>query len=112
MGVAGRGLTYDVLAAVTELDAAPLTAALHELRDRRLLRADHRTTTVELRHPLLCEAVLRMLVPGEAQDEHRRLAQALAAGGEVMAAEVATHWQVGAGPGRGARVADPSRPGR
>ena len=93
LGIAGRGLTYDVLTASTELHEVPLTAALRELRDRRLLRTDHRTTTVELRHPLLGEAVLRMLVPGEAQTEHRRLARALATEAGAAAAEVATHWQ-------------------
>ena len=93
LGIAGRGLTYDVLTASTELDEVPLTAALRELRDRRLLRTDHHTTTVELRHPLLGEAVLRMLVPGEAQTEHRRLARALATDAGAAAAEVATHWQ-------------------
>lgn len=98
LGIAGRGLPYDVIAATVQLDEARLTAALRELRDRRLLRADHRTSTVELRHPLLGEAVLRMLVPGEAPTEHRRLAQALADDADAPAAEVATHWQAAGAP--------------
>ncbi|MEP6813961.1 MAG: AAA family ATPase [Marmoricola sp.] len=95
LGVADRGLTSAQLRDVTDLGAEALAARLHDLDRRRLLRTvdGH---VVELRHPLLAEAIRRRLVAGEAADEHRRLAVALAASPDPSAAEVAEHWQ-GAG---------------
>ena len=92
LAVAGRPLTPELLARATGLGAAELVRALHELDDRRLLRPGA-GNAVELRHPLLGEAVHRHLFATEAAEEHGRMAAALAATEDVPAAEVAEHWQ-------------------
>ena len=98
LGVADRPLDEALLERATGLEAAELTAALHELMDQRLLRAgNHRP--LELRHPLLAEAIRRRLLVGELADEHRRLAQALALGPDPSPAEIAEHWQMAGDPG-------------
>ncbi len=48
---------------------------------------------VQLRHPLLAEAVRRRLTAGEIAREHRRIAAALAGTMGANPAEVATHWR-------------------
>lgn len=92
LGVADRSFTAGQLQAITGLEPAALTSALHALEQR------HLTTTEEhaarLRHPLLAEAVRRRLVAGEESDEHRLVATALADGGEASAVEIAEHWQL------------------
>lgn len=93
LGIAGRGLTHDAVARATGLEHEAVTAALHDLRDRHLLRADRGVGRVELRHPLLAEAVVRLLMPGEERLEHERLAGALAGEDGASPAEVAAHWQ-------------------
>ncbi len=92
LGVADRPLDDAVLVRASGLEPAELAAGLHELLDRRLLRSGH-DRSVELRHPLLAEAIRRRLLAGELADEHRRLAEALAQGPDPSPAEVAEHWQ-------------------
>ncbi|WP_344042268.1 hypothetical protein [Nocardioides panacihumi] len=88
-----------MLAAVTDLAPADLTSGLHELADRCLLAAAT-NRAVELRHPLLAEAIRRRLVGPEAAEEHRRLAIALADRTEPEPAEVAEHWRHADDPGQ------------
>ena len=93
LGFADRGLRDDVLRQSTVLSQDELTTALHELRDRRLVASVRSGSEVQLSHPLLAEAVRRRAMPGEAADQHRRLAAALASSTDVVAAEVAAHWE-------------------
>jgi tetratricopeptide (TPR) repeat protein len=92
LGIADRALDDGLLTDITGLDDADLTAGLHELADRHLLRRanGHR---VELGHPLQAEAVRRRLVTLETVAEHRRIADALGRSADPSAAEVAEHWQ-------------------
>ena len=62
------------------------------MTDRRLLQppSGH---DVQLRHPLLADAIRLRLLPTETAAEHRRLAAALAADADPSPAEVAAHWQ-------------------
>jgi tetratricopeptide (TPR) repeat protein len=92
LAVADRALDDGLLADITRLDSAGLSAGLHELADRHLLRASsgHR---VELGHPLQAEAIRRRLVTPEALAEHRRMAEALARTTDPSPAEIAEHWQ-------------------
>ena len=92
LGVADRSLPDALLADVAGLAPAELAAGLRELADRRLLRpaTGHH---VELRHPLLAEAIRRRLVALEVTDEHRRLGAALSRSEAPSPAEVAEHWQ-------------------
>ena len=92
LGVADRSLTDTLLTDVTGLEATQLAQGLHELDDHRLLRPST-GHDVELRHPLLAEAVRRRLVAPEAVDEHRRIATALAQTPDASPAEIAEHWE-------------------
>jgi tetratricopeptide (TPR) repeat protein len=98
LGVADRPLADALLREVTALASAELTTGLHQLADRRLLRSTE-SRNVELRHPLLAEAIRRRLVGQESADEHRRIATALARSDSASAAEVAEHWQRAEDPG-------------
>jgi tetratricopeptide (TPR) repeat protein len=91
LGVADRPLPPDVAARATELDQGALTAALRVLLARRLLSTG--SHDVALRHPLIASAARARLVPGEAREVHRHLADALAAVAVAPAAEVAGHWR-------------------
>jgi len=92
LGIADRGLTSLQLQEVTSLPADALSGLLHDLDERRLLgsRGD---AQVRLRHPLLAEAIRSRMVPGEAQEEHGRIATTLAGSPAASAAEVAEHWR-------------------
>ncbi len=99
LGVADRPLADVVLEEVTSLPPAALAAGLHRLADRRLLRS-HTSRVVELRHPLLAEAMRRRLVGPEAVDTHRRIAVALSEEADSEPAEVALHWRHADDPGQ------------
>lgn len=96
LGVADRGLPLPVLAAVTNEDEDALLHTLRELARRHLLAPTDSATDVQLKHPLLAEAVRRRLVAGEAAGVHRRIAIVLGRDVDCDAAEVAEHWR-GAG---------------
>ena len=98
LAVCERGLDHVLLRRVVRMSHDELMDALHDLRDRHMLMAST-GADVSLRHPLLAEAVRRRLVPGEEVDEHRRLAEALAARPDAAAAEIAAHWQAAAHTG-------------
>jgi tetratricopeptide (TPR) repeat protein len=91
LGVADRATDADLLGRVTGLDPETLAGALHDLADHRLLQPG---SLVELRHPLLAEAVRRSLVPPETRELHRRVATALAGAASTSPAEVAEHWRL------------------
>ena len=106
LGVAARPLSAVQLARATGLDGAGLTTDLHTLRARRLVNSAP-GDTIELHHPLLAEATRRRLVPGEAAEVHRVLAQTLGSEPVASPAEVAAHWKGAGDPAReiGWRVA-------
>ena len=91
LGIADRGVPEGLLQTATGLSARELADALHELSGRLMLSTSDQ---VELRHPLLAEAVRRRLTAGETALEHRRIAVALAETIGVNPAEVAAHWRV------------------
>jgi tetratricopeptide (TPR) repeat protein len=92
LGIADRPLSHVELRDVTTLAPDGLTAQLRVLDRRRLLATSTIGEGVQLRHPLLAEAVRRRLVAGEASEVHRRLAAVLGASNNPSAAEVADHW--------------------
>jgi hypothetical protein len=92
LGAAERPLAPAQLAAASALPPEQLTAQLHALRTKRLVRPSS-DELVHLQHPLLAEATQRRLVPGEGPSVHRSLAEILGAGPEPPAAEVANHWR-------------------
>jgi hypothetical protein len=93
LGVADRGLEPPTLAAVTGLEEPMFVRGLRELTQAHLLAQPHASEGVELRHPLLAEAVRRRLVASEATGLHRRLAEVLSREADTSAAEVAEHWR-------------------
>lgn len=90
LGVADRPLQVGQLTEVAGLDPV---AGLRELARRRLLAASD-GPVVRLRHPLIADAIREHLVPGEAPEVHRRVADVLAALPDPPAAEIADHWFV------------------
>jgi tetratricopeptide (TPR) repeat protein len=99
LGIADRELTHLQLQQVTGLSADPLSVVLHGLTEGRLLGAGG-GAQVRLRHPLLAEAIRSRMVPGEASEEHGRVATALATSPTASAAEVAEHWRRAGAPGQ------------
>ena len=97
LGLAERPLSPAVLGPTAGLAHPELTNELRALEARRLLRtaADDR---VELRHPLLAEAVRRRVVAGEGAPTHRCLAAALGDHSGATAAEIAERWHRGNRP--------------
>jgi hypothetical protein len=93
LAVADRPLTDDQIRAVTRLTPEDLNRLLRELADHRVLAEPAPSHEVQLRHPLLADAVRRRLVTGEASAEHQRLAQVLATSPDASPAEIAAHWQ-------------------
>ena len=91
LGIADRRLSPSEVARAADVDERLLIDVLRGLRDERLVEVD--AGGVQLRHPLLAEAVRRRLMPGEAVAAHRAVAATLAAGDAPEPAEVARHWQ-------------------
>jgi DNA-binding NarL/FixJ family response regulator/tetratricopeptide (TPR) repeat protein len=95
--VAGVRMGHDLLAAVGLLDSAELLAAVRELTAHHLLVADPSRSGYAFRHALTREALYQDLLPGERQQLHRAVAQALShdatlAHGWGAAEMLAEHW--------------------
>jgi tetratricopeptide (TPR) repeat protein len=91
LGVADRPLTPEQLALVAG-DSGDLVAPLRTLWSQRLLARDT-GSAVLLRHPLIAAAIRLQLVPGEATEAHRSLAELLAGLPDPPASEIAGHWR-------------------
>jgi DNA-binding CsgD family transcriptional regulator len=92
LAVAGRPLTEDQLSRVSGLGAERVRRGLRQLAEARLLADDAPGGVLRPRHALLAEAVAAGLLPGERVVLHERMARLLAAGGDALAAEAASHW--------------------
>src|SRR5262249_26875533 len=77
LAVAGRPLTEDLLAGMTDLAAEAVGAGLRELAAARLLAENMPGAAYRPRHALLAEAVTASLLPGERAAWHERAAAAL-----------------------------------
>jgi DNA-binding CsgD family transcriptional regulator len=105
VAVAGQAARHDVLAIVTHLEPAQLTAALREAIDRHLLLAGV-DEVMQFRHGLVREAVYDELLPGERLALHAAVAgaiEAVHAGHDIdaaVAAELAHHWYEARDAGR------------
>lgn len=93
LGVAGRSLGGLTLCRITGLSRPGLAAALRELDRARLIDPATTPGEIQLRHPLLAEAIRRRLIGGELAEAHGRVAAALVDSPASSAAEVAVHWQ-------------------
>ena len=87
----GRRPTHALLAQLSELPSARLTAALREAVDAAFLRADP-DDRYAFRHELVREALYDDLLPSERTELHGRLAALIAASANPNDAEAAFHW--------------------
>jgi DNA-binding CsgD family transcriptional regulator/tetratricopeptide (TPR) repeat protein len=100
---AGGDVTFRLLAAVAERSDVQLLDGLRDAVENGVLSSDQSASTFRFRHALLAEAMYGTLLPGEREDVHRRLAEALAADRTLAAArgvagELAHHWTVAGRP--------------
>ena len=87
----GRDVGYDLLAAVACRSEQRLQRALRHAVEQRVLVANQRSGTFWFRHALLAEAVYATLIPGEHEELHARIAEALVRQ-HATSAELAHHW--------------------
>jgi DNA-binding CsgD family transcriptional regulator/tetratricopeptide (TPR) repeat protein len=88
---AGREVGYPLLQATVELSEGDLRDSLQQAVEQSVLVADQARGTFRFRHGLLAEAIYATILPGEREDLHARLADALTRNG-APAAELAPHW--------------------
>ena len=101
--VAGRNVSYRLLAAVVQMPADQLQRALRQAVDHHVLTVDHAAGTFRFRHALLGEAVYATLLPGEREDLHAAFAAGLDEStdldpGDARAGELAQHWAAAGRP--------------
>ncbi|HEY7073775.1 MAG TPA: BTAD domain-containing putative transcriptional regulator [Solirubrobacteraceae bacterium] len=90
---AGREVEYALLRAAAGLPDEDVQASLRAAVEHGVLVADQPTRRFRFRHALLAEAVYSTLLPGEREEAHARLAEALArADPPAAAGELAPHW--------------------
>jgi DNA-binding CsgD family transcriptional regulator/tetratricopeptide (TPR) repeat protein len=89
---AGREVGYPLLRAVAGLPEHDLRQSLRRAVEHGVLVAEQATGSFRFRHALLAEAVYATILPGEREELHARLAEELARGPTVAAAELAPHW--------------------
>jgi DNA-binding CsgD family transcriptional regulator/tetratricopeptide (TPR) repeat protein len=96
----GRRVDHELLASVAELPQWRLLPALREAVRQRLLVPEPDGRTYGFRHALMREAASGELLPGEREQLHARIAEALGtrrelAGGTAatVAGEIAHHWR-------------------
>jgi DNA-binding CsgD family transcriptional regulator/tetratricopeptide (TPR) repeat protein len=96
----GRRVDHQLLAAVAELPKDRLLPALREAVRHRLLVPEPGGRTYGFRHALMREAARGELLPGEREQLHARIAEALGerrepqgATAATLAGEIAHHWR-------------------
>jgi DNA-binding CsgD family transcriptional regulator/tetratricopeptide (TPR) repeat protein len=97
---AGRDVAYSLLRATATLPESDIRESLRRAVEHGVLVADQATGSFRFRHALLAEAVYATILPGEREELHARLAEALTRDG-APPTELATHW---AAAGRSAKA--------
>jgi DNA-binding CsgD family transcriptional regulator/tetratricopeptide (TPR) repeat protein len=97
-----RAIPYRLLAAAAPCDGHDLMEALREAVELGVLVPDPAAGTFRFRHALLAEACYATVLPGEREEIHARLAQALvddpASAARPIAGELAHHWAAAGRP--------------
>jgi DNA-binding CsgD family transcriptional regulator/tetratricopeptide (TPR) repeat protein len=88
---AGRDVGYRLLQAVAGAPEPSMRESLRQAVEHGVLVADQASGSFRFRHALLAEAIYATILPGEREELHARLADALARDG-APAAELAPHW--------------------
>jgi DNA-binding CsgD family transcriptional regulator/tetratricopeptide (TPR) repeat protein len=89
---AGRDVGYPLLRATAGLAEQQLRQSLRQAVEHGILVAEPETSSFRFRHALLAEAIYATILPGEREDLHARLADALTRDGAATPAELAPHW--------------------
>ncbi len=89
---AGRDVGYPLLRDTAGLSERDLRESLRRAVEHGVLVAEPSTSSFRFRHALLAEAIYATILPGERDELHARLAEALARSGTAGAAELAPHW--------------------
>jgi predicted ATPase len=92
---AGRDVDYQLLRAAAALPEPEVRTSLRQAVEHGVLVAEPETSTFRFRHALLAEAIYATVLPGEREQLHTQLAEALATSGAAGAAELAPHWAAG-----------------
>jgi DNA-binding CsgD family transcriptional regulator/tetratricopeptide (TPR) repeat protein len=88
---AGRDVGYSLLHATATLPESDTRESLRRAVEYGVLVANQANASFRFRHALLAEAVYGTILPGEREELHARLAEALARDG-APPTELATHW--------------------
>jgi DNA-binding CsgD family transcriptional regulator/tetratricopeptide (TPR) repeat protein len=88
---AGRDVGYALLQAVAGVPEPGMRESLRQAVEHGVFVADQASGSFRFRHALLAEAIYATILPGEREELHARLADALARDG-APAAELAPHW--------------------
>jgi DNA-binding CsgD family transcriptional regulator len=88
---AGRDVGYSLLHATATLPESDIRESLRRAVEHGVLVANQANGSYRFRHALLAEAVYATILPGEREELHARLAEALARDG-APPTELATHW--------------------
>ena len=91
VALAGRDLGYPLLRAAAGVPDRQLRASLRRAVEAGVLVANQRGS-FRFRHGLLAEGVAATAIPGEREELHARLANALVRDGAAGPAELAPHW--------------------
>jgi tetratricopeptide (TPR) repeat protein len=89
---AGRDISYRLLRTLAAAPERDVRESLRQAVEHGVLVADQATGSFRFRHALLAEAVYATLLPGEREELHARLAEALTRGATAASAELAPHW--------------------
>jgi DNA-binding CsgD family transcriptional regulator/tetratricopeptide (TPR) repeat protein len=89
---AGREVRYPLLHATAELPDGALRDSLRAAVEGGVLVPEPETSSFRFRHALLAEAIYATILPGEREEVHARLAEALARSEAAGPAELAPHW--------------------
>jgi DNA-binding CsgD family transcriptional regulator/tetratricopeptide (TPR) repeat protein len=87
----GRDVGYSLLRATATPPERDVRESLRQAVEHGVLVADPATGSFRFRHALLAEAIYTTILPGEREELHARLADALARDG-APPAELAPHW--------------------
>ena len=89
---AGRDVGYPLLSALAALPEPEVRESLRRAVEHGVLVAEPETSSFRFRHALLAEAIYGTILPGEREELHARLADALARSDAATPAELAPHW--------------------
>ena len=95
---AGRDADPSLLRDTAALSVEQTRRALREAIDHEVLVVDRDSGRFRFRHALLADAIYATVLPGELEETHTRLAEALRTRGDATAAELAPHWAAAGRP--------------